>query len=107
MQQDSDETVGVNLTEELSNQKQKVVARLMQNISMLGSNIELDYLKNKWVNNPDGSKLLIPQELTVQACIKLHQQNYRFDDIVDKLKFQEVESQALITRKLKMLEETI
>ena len=106
IKQDCDDFSEIDVSEENLNQKQLVVSRLIQKISSLSHDIELDYLKKKWLKNPDGSKYLSPEELAIQACIKVHQQSNQFDDMVDKLKRREVEIQALIMQRLKMLEES-
>ena len=101
-----DKIEGANLAEEVLNQKEKVVARLMQNISKLSNDIEVDYLKLKWNQDPDGSRHLSPEELTVETCVRLHQNSNHFDELVDHLKIQQAQTQALVATKLKKLEST-
>ena len=95
-----------NLPEEIANQQQKVVINLLQKISKLSAEIEVKYLDQKWSKNLDGSERSSYIDRAMDTSLKLTKECNQYDGTVEKLKLRENELNALIAKKLKILNES-
>ena len=91
------------ITDEDLHQTEKVTLRLIQHVNNLSHGVEKEYLRKKWIKNPDGSAFLSAEECAINTSMKLHKDNSRFDSTVETLKLRETELKARIVQKLKLL----